>query len=90
MEYGPMTIHGRTYERVIVDQAVEPKPKDPLSNYLLARYYDQQIRHMLERLDFYRVSPVADLRPWWKRAWQVAYWATVGRFKSWLHRDCGE
>lgn len=37
---------------------------------------------------------VPDTRPRWKRALSRIrlwfYWRTIGRFKAWLHRDCGE
>jgi hypothetical protein len=39
-----------------------------------------------------------DTRPWWKkyplRAYRATYWwiyhHTLGRFRAWLHRDCGD
>ncbi len=52
---------------------------------LLVRRLTQPLR--LEIVADYRVP---DTRSRFQKAVDWAKWKTVGRFRAWLHRDCGE
>lgn len=68
-----------------------PVSSELLGGNLLTKYWEAEMLRMLAVSEVYRcMPPVRDMRPWWKKAWQLAYWGTVARYKAWLHRDCGE
>lgn len=29
-------------------------------------------------------------QPWYRRLYNWLHWHTIGRFRAWLHRDCGD
>jgi hypothetical protein len=40
--------------------------------------------------DFFKCTAVPDTRNWWRKRWDYLHAVTVGRFRAWLHRDCGD
>lgn len=64
----------------------------------MQQHYQQIVAEMISASSVLSALPpgiaALDKRPWWKkflsRARNEVYWATLGRFRSWLHRDCGE
>ena len=68
-------------------------------NKICERYLHDEFLHQLEEFvsdsnDILDAYSVPDTRPRWRRILDrmkfVIYWWTVGKFKAWLHRDCGE
>lgn len=69
----------------------------PETNSVIESYCKGSLRRMLTEelwIASYSDYAVPDARPWWKkrlskiRLW--FYWKTLGRFRNWLHRDCGD
>ena len=65
-----------------------------IDNTILDRYYrDILYRTLTEESWFFTLDnylKIPDTRPRWKRIYDKLHWLTIGRFRAWLHRDCGE
>ena len=66
--------------------------KIPEYNSIVEHYQREAMRHLttdlwLETFCNYKVE---DTRPWWRKIYDRAHWKTIGRFRAWLHRDCGD
>lgn len=68
-----------------------------LMGSVLENYYKEELMRQLTEDSWYKTFlsyQVEDTRPRWKRTLSKCrshiYWATLGRYRSWLHRDCGE
>ena len=44
-------------------------------------------REWEKSIGFYKIP---DTRSNWKKIRDWIHWRTIGRFKNWLHRDCGD
>jgi hypothetical protein len=67
--------------------------KAPVPNILHKYWQAKIIEHLTATADFYKVE-APDTRPWWRKKLSMLYrrlhWLTIGRFRAWLHRDCGD
>ena len=64
---------------------------NPLNGELLSQMYERDLMRMLTEdlwLSNYSNYKFTDKRSRLKKLTDLMYWKTVGRFKSWLHRDC--
>ncbi len=60
----------------------------PLTKYWVDRLKGQLYKNLfVEALLYYRVP---DTRSRWKKFKDRLRYRTIGRFREWLHRDCGD
>lgn len=65
-------------------EPIKTPPSGPL-----VEMYRQELMEILTT-DLHPFFRVPNTRSRWRKMRDWFYWRTVGRFKAWLHRDCGD
>ena len=59
---------------------------------LVHRYWQKKVfKELMAEWQLLRDNYLCpDTRSRWRKAYDWCHWRTIGRFKMWLHRDCGD